>query len=105
MRVLTSRQYGLRVAIVAAIMTSAGAAGLFHAAAAQELPIRTETAALATSDVAPGQVQVSSQRKAASADVLRALLSDPAVKSFVGITENAWDFSAPESIPGFGTLP
>jgi hypothetical protein len=37
--------------------------------------------------------------------VLSALLADPDVRSFVGTAENAWDFTRPETIPGFGRLP
>ena len=32
----------------------------------------------------------------------RAWSSDPAIRDFVGLSENAWDFNAPETIPGFG---
>ena len=36
----------------------------------------------------------------------RAWSSDPAIRDFVGLSENAWDFNAPETIPGFaGALP
>lgn len=32
--------------------------------------------------------------------------ADPAIRDFVGLSENAWDFNAPETIPGFaGPLP
>lgn len=34
----------------------------------------------------------------------RAWSSDPAIRDFVGLSENAWDFTKPESIPGFGGL-
>jgi hypothetical protein len=34
----------------------------------------------------------------------RAWASDPAIRDFVGLSENAWDFNAPDSIPGFGSL-
>lgn len=40
-----------------------------------------------------------------SAQVLRALLSDPAIRTFLGTAENAWDFTQPDTIPGFGRLP
>ena len=40
-----------------------------------------------------------------SPQVLSALLADPDVRSFVGTAENAWDFTRPETIPGFGRLP
>lgn len=30
--------------------------------------------------------------------------ADPAIRDFVGLSENAWDFNDPNSIPGFGTI-
>lgn len=33
-----------------------------------------------------------------------AWLADPAVREFVEIADNQWDFNEPEAIPGFGTL-
>jgi hypothetical protein len=35
----------------------------------------------------------------------RLLWADPAIKNFVGPSENGWDFTQPDSIPGFGSLP
>lgn len=35
---------------------------------------------------------------------LDAMLADPAVRAFVGLSENDWDFSRPHTIPGFGPL-
>jgi hypothetical protein len=34
----------------------------------------------------------------------RAWVSDPAIRDFVGIAENQWDFNDPDAIPGFGVL-
>lgn len=34
----------------------------------------------------------------------RAWVSDPAIRDFVGIAENQWDFTKPDEIPGFGLL-
>jgi uncharacterized protein DUF3306 len=34
----------------------------------------------------------------------RAWSADPAIRDFVGLAENAWDFTAPDSMPGFGPL-
>jgi hypothetical protein len=34
----------------------------------------------------------------------RAWATDPAIRDFVGLAENAWDFTAPDAIPGFGPL-
>jgi len=44
-----------------------------------------------------------------SAELTRAALrqawaSDPAIRDFIGIAENQWDFNDPDSIPGFGPL-
>jgi hypothetical protein len=33
----------------------------------------------------------------------RAWLVDPAIRDFVGLAENAWDFNAPDTVPGFGS--
>src|SRR2546423_1668943 len=30
--------------------------------------------------------------------------TDPAIRDFVGLAENAWDFTAPNAMPGFGPL-
>ena len=35
----------------------------------------------------------------------RAWASDPAIRDFVGVAENQWDFNDPDGIPGFGPLP
>jgi hypothetical protein len=42
-------------------------------------------------------------------DVTRAALrrawsTDPAIRDFVGLSENSWDFNAPGGVPGFGPL-
>lgn len=47
--------------------------------------------------------------KGVPADLSRAALrrawsADPAIRDFVGLAENAWDFTAPDSMPGFGPL-
>ena len=34
----------------------------------------------------------------------RAWHTDPAIRDFVGLSENAWDFNAPDGVPGFGAL-
>ena len=34
----------------------------------------------------------------------RAWAADPTIRDFVGLAENAWDFTAPDAIPGFGPL-
>lgn len=34
----------------------------------------------------------------------RAWAADPAIRDFIGLSENSWDFTAPDSLPGFGPL-
>ena len=34
----------------------------------------------------------------------RAWTADPAIRGFAGLSENAWDFTAPDGVPGFGPL-
>jgi hypothetical protein len=34
----------------------------------------------------------------------RAWAADPAIRDFVGLVENAWDFNDPHAMPGFGPL-
>jgi hypothetical protein len=40
----------------------------------------------------------------ARAALRRVWSADPAIRDFVGFAENAWDFNAPETIPGFGPI-
>jgi hypothetical protein len=40
----------------------------------------------------------------ARAALRRAWLADPTIRDFVGLSENAWDFNAPDAVPGFGSL-
>lgn len=35
----------------------------------------------------------------------RAWTMDPAIRDFVGLQENDWDFTKPDGVPGFGALP
>lgn len=34
----------------------------------------------------------------------RAWAADPTIRDFVGLSENAWDFTAPDGVPGFGPI-
>jgi hypothetical protein len=40
----------------------------------------------------------------ARAALRRAWASDPNIRDFVGLSENSWDFTAPDGVPGFGPL-
>lgn len=48
-------------------------------------------------------------RPGVPADLSRAALrrvwtADPAIRDFIGLAENAWDFTSPDATPGFGPL-
>ena len=48
-------------------------------------------------------------RKGVPSDLTRAALrrawvADPAIRDFIGLAENAWDFNDPNAMPGFGPL-
>ena len=34
----------------------------------------------------------------------RAWSADPAIRDFIGLSENSWDFNAPDGVPGFGSI-
>jgi hypothetical protein len=34
----------------------------------------------------------------------RAWAADPAIRDFIGLSENSWDFTAPGGVPGFGPM-
>jgi hypothetical protein len=40
----------------------------------------------------------------ARAALRRAWVADPTIRDFVGLAENAWDFTAPGGVPGFEPL-
>ena len=44
------------------------------------------------------------RRKLRHAALRRAWSADPAIRGFVGLAENAWDFNDPNAMPGFGPL-
>jgi hypothetical protein len=36
--------------------------------------------------------------------LVQRLLADPAIRNHVGLTENHWDFTSPDGVPGFGPM-
>jgi hypothetical protein len=57
----------------------------------------------ASSDIRPFlQAGVPSSLKHAA--LRRAWAADPAIRDFVGLAENSWDFTDPKAMPGFGDL-
>jgi hypothetical protein len=48
--------------------------------------------------LAPGVPQ-----DAAREALRRAWVADPAIRTYIGPSENSWDFNAPDGVPGFGS--
>jgi hypothetical protein len=67
-----------------------------------EMPVPAVTAVAAPSrQNAPAESHPRADRSVDTGSVV----SDPVINGFVGLSENAWDFNVPDSIPGFGSLP
>jgi len=56
----------------------------------------------ATTDIRPF-LQPGVPAELARAALRRAWVADPEIRDFVGLVENAWDFTAPDTVPGFGS--
>ncbi len=63
-------------------------------------PIETITVNTDIRGFLQGRVPVELTRAA----LRRAWASDPAIRDFIGIAENQWDFNDPAAMPGFGPL-
>ena len=62
--------------------------------------------AIFTSSTGVGYAQDEAKRPATDpTEIIRSIVKDPAVKNFVGPSENAWDFTVPGAVLGFGPLP
>ena len=62
--------------------------------------------AVFTSSTGVGYAQDDAKRPATDpTEIIRSVVQDPAVKNFVRPSENAWDFTAPNTMLGFGPLP
>ena len=72
-------------------------------AAAEETPNRTDLVALPVAPAATLAPSASSPGAKTGPDI-RALLEDPAIRNAVGLSENSWDFSIPDGVPGFGPI-
>jgi hypothetical protein len=47
---------------------------------------------------------LAARRSTADGVDIRAVLADPAIRRFIGLSEYAWDFNAPHGVPGFAPL-
>jgi hypothetical protein len=64
-----------------------------------------EIAAFAHPPAIAGATEPAPRGSAGPAKDYRVMWADPAIRDFIGLSENGWDFAKPESIPGFGPLP
>jgi hypothetical protein len=71
---------------------------------AQDAPNQRAIAALPLQSNPVTEPASTSRGPAPAQSDMRALLADPAVRDFVGLSENAWDFTDPNGVPGFGPL-
>ena len=93
---MSSKIWTVALSAIALIAVSAPAA-------AQEGRFPAEIAVLP--DVGLNGDNTDSVRAPAGARDYRVLWADPAIKDFVGPSENGWDFTKPDTIPGFGSMP
>lgn len=62
--------------------------------------------AILTSSTGVGFAQDATKRADTDpTEIIRSIVKDPAIRDFVGPSENAWDFTKPNAVLGFGPLP
>lgn len=71
-----------------------------HASESMSLPSIDLTGPQALRDILASGLPADATRTA----LRQAWLSDPAIRDFIGLSENSWDFTAPDGVPGFGLL-
>jgi hypothetical protein len=69
------------------------------------MSLQTPIAALAAFLLISSTISGTAQNASRTADpspteIVRSMVQDPAIKDFVGIAENTWDFSKPGGVPG-----
>ena len=84
------------------LVAAAAVVSISLVATAEEAPNRTGLAALPLPPAA--LLPTVPPRNAKAGPDIRALLADPAIRNAVGLSENAWDFSIPDGVPGFGPI-
>jgi hypothetical protein len=83
------------------IVTMLAGVAWISSAVAGEPSERADLTGLA---VAPAVRVTEATPRTITADEIRALIEDPAIRHAVGLSENAWDFSVPDGVPGFGPI-
>jgi hypothetical protein len=79
------------------------------AESAQETGPLADHASLPIESIGAGSDVLAFLAPGVPADLARAALrrawsADPAIRDFIGLSENSWDFTAPGGVPGFGSI-
>src|SRR5690348_6627818 len=88
----------------------ANGAALSEGAAAEPVPAEAALSNLPPIESIDAATDITAfLRKSVPQELSRAALrrawsADPAIRDFVGLAENAWDFNDPNAMPGFGPL-
>jgi hypothetical protein len=112
--ILLASPVGLLIAMIVFIELRQNAPAVVHAGAAGMAPMaqpvaRPEPLSVpaaiggpALGSARPAPAEPTREGRTVPAATLQALIADPAVRDFRGLSENAWDFEKPADIPGFG---
>jgi hypothetical protein len=72
-------------------------------AAAQETPPPTSIASLPNPATIDGSG--AERSRPTGAPDIRVLIADPAIRNFIGLAENSYNFTDPNGVPGFEPMP
>ena len=98
-RLLSKLSPALRRLAGATLVLGAGLSPALCEEAGPLTPASTKTATVAFERTAITTPGISGERRD-----FKALWRDPAIRNYVGLSENSWDFNAPGGVPGFGPL-
>ena len=73
------------------------------AAGAQEAPAPTSVASLPNPATIDGSG--TERSRPTGAPDIRVLIADPAIRNFIGLAENSYNFTDPNAVPGFEPMP
>ena len=84
-----------------ALLVSIAAAAVKPASGQTQIAVDATVAALRET---PESVAVERAVATMEAGMARDLWTDPQIKNFIGLSENAYDFTDPSGVPGFGPV-
>jgi len=99
-RALPKRSAALRCLLAGtALIVGTGVSPVLCEEVVSLTPSGTKSAAVAFERTAIAPSDTSAERRD-----FKALWRDPAIQNYIGLSENSWDFNAPDGVPGFGPL-